>query len=208
VTDEPNPAAVMANREALLQNLGNIFPISEADQSDVIKLQSWYMLALKQVIDFLKAARASEDTVRGFIFLMDAIGQLRNGTVADVVRSSRIGRGPDGLVVWSYRHEVVIGLECILKSGKMKGKKAAAQHIADNYEPFHRLKRDTNDSLKKSILSWRRYIHDKKVPESEDFQKRQREFFEQHSGLSSAEMYALGEQLLAEAAEHTLKAVF
>jgi hypothetical protein len=43
MTDEPDrlpdPAAVMANRAALLQNLGNIFPISEVDRDNIIKLQ-------------------------------------------------------------------------------------------------------------------------------------------------------------------------
>jgi hypothetical protein len=87
----PNPAAVMANRAALLQNLGNIFPISEVDRNNPIKLQSWYVLALDQVRGFLKASGASADIVLGFIYLTDAIGQLKNGTVASVVQRATPG---------------------------------------------------------------------------------------------------------------------
>lgn len=207
----PNLAAVMRNREALLQNLGNIFPISKADQDDIIKLQSWYMYALKQVTDFLKASGASENVVGGFIYLTDAIGQLRNGTVADVVRHTPAGReGPDGLIVWSLRADVVIGLECILRSGKMKKLEDAAKHIEKNYPAFNRLKRHPERSLKTSILSWRRRINDGMVPEAEDVLAHQCTFFELHRGdnCSPAEMFALGKRLLAEAAERTPKAVF
>jgi hypothetical protein len=215
MTDEPdqtpNPAAVMRNREALLQNLGNIFPISEADQSDIVKLQSWYMLALNQVTNFLVASGASADVVRGFIYLTDAIGQLRNGTIANVVCPVPANRqGPDGIVVWSLRAEVVKGLECILRSGKMKKLEDAAKHIAKKYPAFDRLKRHPERSLKTSILSWRRRINDGMVPEAEDVLAHQRSFFEQRRGdnCSPAEMFALGERLLTQAAEHTTKAVF
>jgi hypothetical protein len=168
------------------------------------------MLALYQVTNFLKASGASEDIVRGFIYLTDAIGQLRNGTVADVVRRTPAGgHGPDGTVVWSLRAEVDKGLECILRSGKMKTQDAA-KYVAYNYPVFNRLKRKPKASLAKSILSWRRRINDGKVPEAEDVLAHRRSFFEQHGGdnRSPAEMFALGERLLAEAAELTAKAVF
>ena len=121
------------------------------------------------------------------------------------------GRGPDGIVPWSLRHEVVIGLECFLTSKKFKTKKKAAKHIADNYPVFDRLKRDPGESLTTSILSWRRCIDDGDVPEeAEDFLEHERRFFAQHGGenRSPAEMFALGERLLAQAAERTTKAVF
>ena len=142
--------------------------------------------------------------------MTDAIGQLKNGTVASVVQRATPGnRGPDGLIVWSYRHDVVIGLECILRSRKIEGKKrGAAKYIADNYPDFDRLKRDADNSLAVSIVSWRRLFKEKNVPESEDFQQRQSEFFERHGELSPAEMFELGKQHLALAAELTTRAVF
>jgi hypothetical protein len=173
----PNPAAVMRNREALLQNLGNIFPISEADQNKVIKLQSWYMLALDQVTNFLKASGASGDIVEGFIYLTGAIRELRNGTVADVVQPTPAGRhGPDGVVVWCLRADVAIGLECILRSGKKKTKEKAAKYIAGKYPVFNRLKRKPGASLTTSMLSWRRRINDRDVPEADDVLSHQRSF--------------------------------
>jgi hypothetical protein len=118
---------------------------------------------------------------------------------------------PDGLIVWSYRHDVVIGLECILRSRKIrkiKGKDGAAEYIADNYPDFERLKRDADNSLAVSIVSWRRHFKEKNVPESEDFQQRQSEFFERHGDLPPAEMFELGKQHLALAAQLTTRAVF
>jgi hypothetical protein len=89
VTDEPNPAAVMANREALLQNLGNILlSPNKVGEDDIATLQARYTVALVHVANFLKASGADEDIVRKFLELADAIGQLKHGAVADVLRGA------------------------------------------------------------------------------------------------------------------------
>jgi hypothetical protein len=208
MTDEPDqlpdPTAVMANRAVLIQRLRVLL----LPHDDVITLQSQYVVALGAVAKFL-AAEGEKDLALKIIGLADAIGQLRNGTVADVVRPTLAGgRGPDGIVVWSLRAEVDKGLECIL--GKMKTREKAAKYIADKYPDFNRLKRNPEASLAKSILSWRRRINDGDVPEAEDILAHRRIFFEQYGGdnHSPAEMFALGERLLAQAAERTTKAVF
>jgi hypothetical protein len=208
----PNPAAVMANRAVLIRNL-RFFLLSpnkkKAGHDNITTLQSRYVAALGEVAHFLTAV-GEEDLALKFIGLADAIGQLKNGTVADVVRPTPAGgRGPDGIVPWSLRHEVVIGLKCIL--GKMKTKGKAAKYIADRYPVFDRLKRNPEASLASSILSWRRRIDDGAVPEeAEDILAHERRFFAQYGGenRSPAEMFALGEQLLAQAAERTTRAVF
>jgi len=215
MTDEPDqrdPAAVMANRTALIQNLRRwLLSPNKAGQEDITTLQDRYVAALGEVAHFLTAA-GEEDLALKFIGLAGAIGQLRNGTVADVVRPTPAGgRGPDGIVPWSLRHEVVIGLKCFLISRKFKTQEKAAKYIADEYPTvFDRLKRDPSASLAKSILSWRRRINDGDVPGAEDMLAHERSFFEQYGGdnRSPAEMFALGERLLAQAAERTTKAVF
>jgi hypothetical protein len=180
---------------------------------DVIALQSQYVVALGHFAKFL-AAESRKDEALKIVGLAGAIGQLRNGTVADVLRPAPFGggRGPDGIVPWSLRHEVVIGLKCFLISRKFKTQEKAAKYIADKYPTvFDRLKRDPSASLATSILSWRRRIDDGDVPEeAEDLLAHERRFFAQHGGenRSPAEMFALGEELLAEAAERTTKSVF
>jgi hypothetical protein len=178
---------------------------------DRIALQSQFVVALGHFAKFLAAEGAKDEALK-IIGLADVIGQLRNGTVADVLRPAPLGggRGPDGIMVWSLRHEVVIGLKCILMSGKMKTIEAA-EYIADNYPDFDRLKRFPEASLAKSILAWRRRIDDGDVPEeAEDLLIHERRFFEQHGGenRSPAEMFALGEELLAQAVERLRKSVF
>jgi hypothetical protein len=92
VTDEPNPAAVMANREALLRNLEIVFgsPNKAGGPDDIATLQARYVVALGHVAGFLNASRA-EGLALKFLELADAIGQLKNGTVADVVRPAAAG---------------------------------------------------------------------------------------------------------------------
>ena len=167
------------------------------------------MVALVNVAKFLSRSGVGEDVVQKFIELGGAISELRNGTVADVLLPTSFGsgRGPDGTVVWSLKADVVIGLECILRSRKMK-QQEAAKHIAKRYPAFNRLKRNPRDSLAGSTLSWRRLVNEGKVPESEDIQTHQRKFFEQLGDRRPGEMFALGEQLLAEAADRVTKAVF
>jgi hypothetical protein len=199
-------AKAIANREALIHNL-NVALATPLKVDDTITLQARYVVALGHVAKFLQASGASEEIVLKFIGLADAIGQLKNGTVAEVVRPAEAGgRGPDGIVAWTLRAEVVIGLECILRSRKLRWITEAARHIARKYPIFNRLKRDHDDDLETAMLSWRRRIRDGKAPASEEIAAHQEKFFEEHN--DPAEMFALGEQLLAEAAERTTKAVF
>ena len=132
---------------------------------------------------------------------------LRYGTVAKSVRPAKVGgRGPDGVKVWFLRGDVAIGLECILKSQKMK-KREAAEYVAKNYPIFDRLKRKHDASLPTSILSWRDRINAGKVPEGINMPDQGR-FFQQHhsSDLSPTEMFALGEDVLRKAAKDTANA--
>jgi hypothetical protein len=208
VTDEskPNPSAGMVNREVLIHNLRLSFRSpAKAGRDSIGLLQARYVRALYDVAGFLTSIGAGDDIARKFIELADAIGQLRNGTVADIVRPATVGgRGPDGLIVWSLRAEVAIGLECLVRSRKMK-KGKAAEYIAENWPEFDRLKRNTGASLKGSILSWRRNIDQRNAPEANDLLAHERKFFEQHG---AAEMFALGEQVLANAAAETSRATF
>jgi hypothetical protein len=220
--DQPDPISVMV--AGLIHNLGRLLlslnkSPNEDGSEDIITLQARHVAAQVEVAKFLAAAGkllgvagTSEDISSKFLGLADAIGNLRNGTVADVVRPTLPGGQPDGLVVWSLRNAVVKGLECFVKSGtKFKTRKEAAEYIANKYPVFERLKHSPRDFLPASISSsWRRHINDGDVPEAESFLADQRRFFEQHLGdnRSPAEKFATGEQLLAEAAELTTKAVF
>jgi hypothetical protein len=197
---KPDPTQVVADLAVLIHNLRVVFRAPTKPNRDN-PIQARYVVALGDVAKFLERQKAGDDIVRRFIELADAISGLSKGTVADLLRPAPAGgRGPDGLVVWSYRAEVVKALECILRSGKINTTRAAAEHIASKYPVFDRLKRNPGDSLEKSILSWRRYINEGNVPESEDVQAHQHKFFEQHNHPPT-EMFALGELLLAEAAE-------
>jgi hypothetical protein len=82
---ELNPAAVMRNREALIYNLRLSFQSpAKAGRDSTELLQARYVRALCDVAGFL--ASADEDIARRFTELADAIGQLCNGTVAEVLR--------------------------------------------------------------------------------------------------------------------------
>ena len=202
MTEEPKAAAVAVLIKRLRRNL-----LSPHDD-DVIEIQSQYVTALAFVAQFL-AAEGEKELASKFNGLADAIRQLKNGTVADVVRPTPGGgRGPDSMVRWSQRLQVVKGLFLIL--GKMKTNEKAVKYIAGEYPVFNRLKRDPSDCLTTSILSWRRRIKDGDVPEGEGILAHYRSFLEQYGGdnRSPAEMFALGKQLLEEAAERTTKAVF
>ncbi len=205
----PNPAAVMANRAELIQKLRRwlLSPNKAGREEDIIILQSRYVAAVAEFAHFLTAA-GEEDLALKIMVLEDALRSLRYGTVEALLQPAQgVGRGPDGMVVWSLREDVDIGLECIL--GKMKTQEKAAKYIADEYSVFGRLKRNRKDSLASSILSWRRRIKEGKVPEAEAVRAHRRSFFEQYGGdnRSPAEMFALGKRQLALADERTTKAI-
>lgn len=215
MTDEPDrlpdPAAVMANRAELIQKLRLwlLSPNKAGPEEDIITLQSRYVTAMAEFALWLTAA-GEKDLALKIMVLEDALRSLRYGTVEALLQPAQgIGRGPDGMVRWGLRVDVVIGLECFLTSKRFKTKKKAAKHIADKYPVFDRLKRNRKDSLVGSILNWQRCINNGDVPEAEAVRAHQRSFFEQYGGdnRSPAEMFELGERQLALAAEHTTKAI-
>jgi hypothetical protein len=214
MTDEPdrlpNPAAVMANRAELIQKLRLwlLSPNKAGPEEYIITLQSRYVAAVAEFAHFLTAA-GEKDLALKIMVLEDALRSLRYGKVELLQPAQGVGRGPDGMVLWSLREDVDIGLECFLISRKFKTKEKAAKYIADEYPVFDRLKRNPSDSLTTSILSWRRRIKEGKVPEAEAVRAHRRSLFEQYGGdnRSPDEMFALGKQLLAEAAELTTKAI-
>lgn len=201
MTTKPDPAAVIANLEVLTNKLCDVFE-AKADYANA--MQDRYVVALKAFVIFLDRSGVNEDIAHKFAELASAIHELRWGAVADFLRPAVVGgRGPDGEAVWTCRKYVVIGLECILRSQKMKNKEKAAEHIADKYPIFDRLKRNPRASLPKSILSWRRIIISGRKGDVGTLYK----FFEPHD-LPSDEMFARGERALAKAAEETAKASF
>jgi hypothetical protein len=65
-------------------------PTRPAGPDDIATLQARYVVALGHVAGFLNASRA-EGLALKFLELADPIGQLKNGTVADVVRPAQVG---------------------------------------------------------------------------------------------------------------------
>jgi len=164
----------------------------------VVTMQARYTFALRDIAKFLERSGV-EDIASRFVELADAINGLRKGTVAGPVRPAIAGgRGPDGHVPWGLRADVVIGLECFLKSGKKQ--RRAAKSIADNYPVFGRLKRNSGDNLATAIIAWRRQINERKAPASDERLACQREFFKECGDLPPDEMLALGERHLMQTA--------
>jgi hypothetical protein len=194
-----DPAAVVADLAATMQRLRAILfepakPDAKADR--IVRLQSRHVVAQALIAEFL-TRWGSDDVAQRLLELADAISGLRNGTVADLVRpSTPYSRPPDGIVPWSYRHEVVIGLECILRS-KKKTLKEAARYIAKKYPALERLKRNAKDNLEGAIRSWRANIRAGKTPIGEAALAHEHRFFEGLGKLSANEMFRRGEQCLA-----------
>jgi hypothetical protein len=189
----------------LRRNLRKTFPKDNYD--DTLTVQHSYVEGLDHLTEFFDRVGMDEHISRKFTELAHAIWGLRNGTVARCVRPAKVGgQGPDGATAWLLRADVVIGLECILRSRKMK-KQEAAEYIAKEYAIFNRLKRGPGASLATSILSWRDRINSGKVPPGINLPD-QSEFFQQHNGddLSPIEMFGLGENVLRDAAKVTATA--
>jgi hypothetical protein len=192
----------MHDLNMLLRKLRKAFRLSHHDKT--IALQDRYAAALCHVADFLEPA--DEKIANQFLVLASEIEELRYGIVTRALRPAKVGgRGPDGVGTWIFRVDVVIGLECILKSQKMK-KRDAANYIAKKYPVFDQIKRNPDALLASSILSWRDRIKAGKVSEG---LASLRSFFRQHNSddLAPGQMFARGEELLAETAKQ-IKASF
>jgi hypothetical protein len=186
----------------LLQFLRYCFtPAKAGHKDDPTLLQARYVAALGGVAQFLARSGADEGVCRRMLELASAIDNLRNGTVADVLRPTSFGggRGPDSIATWSYRGDVVMGLEFLRRSGKSLPD--AAEYIEKRYPILNKLKRDAGDSLKEAILAWRKSINGGKAPISKDALATQESLFRKHGkNRSQKEFLALGEQLLKELA--------
>jgi hypothetical protein len=200
MTTKPDSPTVIANLEILTNKLRDAF---EAEAEHANAMQDRYVVALTAIANFLKRSGVDEDIAQKFAELAAAVYDLRLGAVADFLRPAVVGgRGPDGLAVWTCRKYVVIGLECILRSGKMK-KQKAVEHIVEKYPIFDRLKRNPDASLPTSILKWRQTLL--KGRKGDDVPVPLEIFFEPLD-LPSDEMFARGERALAKAAEEAAKA--
>src|SRR5262245_61692581 len=149
---KPDPAAVMADLRVLERKLSNAFK-TESNDPDAMRLR--FSVALTAFANFLTGgAGIDEEIAHKFIELASAI---KGGSIPFLRSPKASGRTYDSEVIWNYRCDVVIGLGCIVRSGKMKLREAA-RYIAKEYPVFNRLKRNPSHSLATSIIAWRRYF--------------------------------------------------
>src|SRR6516165_3887979 len=153
---KPDPAAVMDDLRELERKLSNAFK-TESNDPDAMQLR--FSVALTAVANFLTGgAGIDEEIAHKFI---ESASAMMEGSLPFLHPPKANGRTYDSQVIWNYRCYVVIGLECIVRSGKMKLQEAA-RYIAKEYPVFNRLKRNPSDSLATSIISWRRYFDEGK----------------------------------------------
>jgi hypothetical protein len=179
--------------------------LERSEDNHVVVLQSRYVVALSEyVAPFLRRAGVGDDIADRFVELADAIGGLRLGIVTDPVCPATIdSRSLDSLTTWLLRGEVGIGLDCLIKSERIKTLKDAADHIAKKYPQLSRLKRNRNDTLASAILSWRNSIREGKAPESDYLKEKSRTYFKKLGALSPEAMFGHAKEVLAETAKKT-----
>jgi len=117
---------------------------------------NFYVVALTAVANFLEKSDVKNEIAHKFIELASFI---REGSLPFLRPPKAGGRTYDSQAIWVSRAYAVVGLECILRSGKMK-LQDAARYIAKEYPVFNRLKRNPSHCLAKSIISWRRYYNE------------------------------------------------
>ena len=78
-------------------------------------MQLRYSVALTAIANFLMRAGNEEEIAHKFIELASAFYE---GRIPFLHPRKASGRTYDSQVIWNYRCYVVIGLECILRSGK------------------------------------------------------------------------------------------
>jgi hypothetical protein len=186
--------AAIANLIVLESKLLRTFK-TESNDPDAMQLR--YSVALTAVANCLWRAGIEEEIAHKFIELASAFYE---GRIPFLHPRKASGRTYDSQVIWNYRCYVVIGLECILRSGKMK-LQDAARYIAKEYPVFDRLKRNPSDSLEKSIISWRRYFKEEKGYE---YLRASMDMF--YQPCDSAEMFERAKRALRAAAEDTARA--
>jgi hypothetical protein len=160
-------------------------------------MQLRYSVALTAVANSLWRAGIEEEIAHKFIVLASAI---KEGSIPFLRPQKASGRTYDSQVIWNYRCYVAIGLECIVRSRKMK-LQDAAKYIAKEYPVFDRLKRNPSDSLATSIISWRRYFDEGKGYE---YLRATMDMF--YQPCDSAEMFERAKRALRSAAEDAARA--
>jgi hypothetical protein len=186
--------AAIANLIVLESRLVRAFK-TESNDPDAMQLR--YSVALTAVANSLWRAGIEEEIAHKFIVLASAI---KEGSIPFLRPQKASGRTYDSQVIWNYRCYVVIGLECILRSEKMK-LQDAARYIAKEYPVFNRLKRNPSDSLATSIISWRRYFDEGKGYE---YLRATMDMF--YQPCDSAEMFERAKRALRSAAEDAARA--
>jgi hypothetical protein len=191
---KPDPTAVMANLELLSSKLRAFFE-DKADHANA--MQDRYVGALTAVANFLERSGIEEEIAHKFIELASA---MHEGNIPFLRPARASGRTYDSQTIWNNRAYVVIGLECILRSKKMK-LQDAARYIEKKYPVFNRLKRNPSDSLAKSIISWRRYF-----AEGTGYEYARVNMDKFYQPCDPAEMFERAERALKRAAEVTAQA--
>jgi hypothetical protein len=184
-----DPVAVMADLRVLESKLSNAFE-AEADYANAMQVR--YTVALTAVANFLWRAGIDEEIAHKFTELASAIYE---GSIPFLRPPKASGRTYDSQALWAHRAYVVIGLECILRSRKMKLQEAAS-YIARKYPIFDRLKRNPSASLLKSIISWRRYFD-----EGRGYEYFRAKMPEHYQSRDPTKMFEHGERVLKKAAK-------
>ena len=163
---------------------------TESNDPDAMRLR--YSVALKDVANCLWRTGIEEEIAHKFIELASAV---KEGRIPFLRRQKASGRTYDSEVIWNYRCYVVIGLGCIVRSGKMKLQEAA-RYIAKEYPVFNRLKRNPSRSLATSIISWRRYFG-----EGRGYEYFRAKMAEHYQSRDPTKMFEYGESVLKQTAK-------
>ena len=181
--------AAIANLIVLETKLLRAFK-TESSNPDAMQLR--YSVALRATANCLMRVGIEEEIAHKFIELASAI---KEGSIPFLRSPKASGRTYDSQVIWNYRCYVVIGLECIVRSGKMKLQEAA-RYIAKEYPVFNRLKRNPSHSLATSIISWRRYFNGEK-----GYEYLRAKMAEHYQFCDPTKMFEYGEEVLKKTAE-------
>jgi len=181
--------AAIANLIVLESKLLRAFK-TESNDPDAMQLR--YSVALTAVANSLWRAGIEEEIAHKFIELASAI---KEGSIPFLRPPKASGRTYDSQALWAHRACVVIGLECILRSEKMKLQEAAS-YIARKYPIFDRLKRNPSASLQESIISWRRYFND-----GRGYEYFRAKMAEHYQSRDPTKMFEYGEEVLKETAK-------
>ena len=150
------------------------------------------MVALTAVANFLEKSDVKNEIAHKFAELASFI---QEGSLPFLRPPTAGGRTYDSQAFWVPRAYAVVGLECILRSGKMN-LRDAAKYIAKKYPVFNRLKRDPSDSLPTSIISWRRYYN-----EGRGYEYVREEMAKHYEPLPPDEMFEYAKAFLQKAAK-------